>query len=78
MDGYLKLADLGAVRGTAIDGFISAGSGETLSAAKTARLRACPTSGPNRRPLGRPSLLLPSLSLLAGPAERRGATDAGV
>lgn len=39
LHGYLKLADMGAARGIASDGFIAAHNVASLSAAKTARLR---------------------------------------
>lgn len=39
LEGYLKLTDMGAARSTAMDGFISASSGSSLSAAKTSRVR---------------------------------------
>ena len=39
LHGYLKLADMGAARGTGVDGFISADNSASASAAKTARVR---------------------------------------
>ena len=37
LDGYVKLADMGAARGTAEDGTIKGGAGETTSSDKTAK-----------------------------------------
>jgi len=39
LQGYIKLADMGAARGTASDGFVAGNHRESLSASKTARVR---------------------------------------
>lgn len=47
--GHLKLGDMGAARGIAFDGFVAGHNRESISAAKTARVREGASDGRQRR-----------------------------
>ena len=77
LDGYVKLADMGAARGTAEDGTIKGGAGETTSSDKTAKQAALlHVRKPRRRLLTLPfPIWLLTLPRLAGGPVAHGATN---